>query len=192
MWFTLIPDILAANGEPLKPLTEWVLSNPLVREHTMSELWELCVRRDAYRAAYSKHWNSHHIDVLLCPVGPGPAPRHDTAKYWGYTAQWNLLDYPAAVFPTGLRATGTEPFDENFEAFGEDDQINHDACEYYKSDPPVKANQCLCGRQTGVLCGCTAKSPDCIEAVQRRTCHGRRDPRGPCSARCTVASIVAI
>ena len=67
------------------------------------------MRRDAYRTEYSKHWNSFRIDVLLCPVGPGPAPRHDTAKYWGYTAQWNLLDYPAAVFPTGLRATGNEP-----------------------------------------------------------------------------------
>ncbi|EPT05414.1 hypothetical protein FOMPIDRAFT_130741 [Fomitopsis schrenkii] len=132
-----VKNTLAANGEPLKPLTEWVLSNPLVREHTISELWELCVRRDAYRTAYLKHWNSFHIDVLLCPVGPGPAPRHDTAKYWGYTAQWNLLDYPAAVFPTGLRATGTEPFDGDFQSFGEDDQINHDAYrpEFFKGAP---------------------------------------------------------
>ncbi|KZT74233.1 amidase [Daedalea quercina L-15889] len=121
----------------LRPLTEWVLSNPLVREHTVNELWELCARRDKYRAAYLHHWNSFNIDVLLCPVGPGPAPRHDTAKYWGYTAQWNLLDYPAAVFPTGMRATGAEPVDEDFAAFGEDDQINHDAYkpEYFKGVP---------------------------------------------------------
>ncbi|KAI0736568.1 amidase signature domain-containing protein [Fomitopsis betulina] len=132
-----VKNILAANGEPMKPLTEWVLSYPSVREHTVTELWELCVRRDAYRTAYLNHWNSYHIDVLLCPVGPGPAPRHDTAKYWGYTAQWNLLDYPAAVFPTGLRATGTEPFDDDFQAWGEDDQINHDAYkpEFFKGAP---------------------------------------------------------
>jgi amidase len=38
-------------------------------------------------------------DVILCPVGPGVAPKQDEAKYWGYTAIWNCLDYPAAVFP---------------------------------------------------------------------------------------------
>ncbi|KZT74239.1 amidase [Daedalea quercina L-15889] len=132
-----VKRILAANGEPLKPLSEWILSSPLVRERTVNELWELCARRDAYRAAYLRHWNSFNIDALLCPVGPGPAPRHDTAKYWGYTAQWNLVDYPAAVFPTGMRATGAEPVDDDFQAFGEDDQINHDAYkpEYFKGAP---------------------------------------------------------
>ena len=84
--------------------------------------------------------------MLLCPVGPGPAPRHDTAKYWGYTAQWNLLDYPSAVFPTGLRVMGTEPLDEDFTAFGEDDQINHDACECYVSGLLVRADKAPCGR----------------------------------------------
>ncbi|RYP65168.1 hypothetical protein DL771_008446 [Monosporascus sp. 5C6A] len=38
------------------------------------------------------------VDVILCPVGPGLAPNMDAAKYWGYTSQWNLLDYPAIVF----------------------------------------------------------------------------------------------
>lgn len=39
------------------------------------------------------------VDVILCPVGPGVATRHNTAKYWGYTAVWNLLDYPVVSFP---------------------------------------------------------------------------------------------
>lgn len=39
------------------------------------------------------------VDVILCPVGPGAAPPVDNAKYWGYTSQWNLLDYPSLVFP---------------------------------------------------------------------------------------------
>lgn len=39
------------------------------------------------------------VDVILCPATPSPAPKIDTARYWGYTAQWNLLDYPAVVFP---------------------------------------------------------------------------------------------
>lgn len=68
--------------------------------------------REAYRTAYAAHWNSTStspvtptgeipgmVDVILCPVGPGPAPLLETARYWGYTAQWNILDYPAVVFP---------------------------------------------------------------------------------------------
>lgn len=39
------------------------------------------------------------VDVILCPVGPGPAPRLGTSKYWSYTSVWNLLDWPALVFP---------------------------------------------------------------------------------------------
>lgn len=39
------------------------------------------------------------VDVILCPAGPGVAPHFNTAKYWNYTSQWNLLDYPALVFP---------------------------------------------------------------------------------------------
>ena len=64
----------------------------------------------------SAHWHELGIDVLLTPVGPTPAPKLETAKYWNvsplilplalssrqYTSYWNLANYPAAVFPTGL------------------------------------------------------------------------------------------
>lgn len=39
------------------------------------------------------------MDVILCPYLPTPAPLLETTRYWGYTSIWNLLDYPAAVFP---------------------------------------------------------------------------------------------
>ena len=39
------------------------------------------------------------VDVILSPVGPGAAPKLGTSKWWGYTSQWNLLDYPSVVFP---------------------------------------------------------------------------------------------
>jgi amidase len=67
--------------------------------------------REQYRAAYAEHWNAtatnvsptgeleNMVDVILCPVGPSAAPKLDTAKYWGYTSQWNLLNYPGLVFP---------------------------------------------------------------------------------------------
>ena len=74
------------------------------------EYWQ--EEREVYRQEYADLWNSTAtsrnketgelegmVDVILCPVGPGVATRHNTAKYWAYTSQWNLLDYPALVFP---------------------------------------------------------------------------------------------
>ena len=37
--------------------------------------------------------------MILCPPSFGPAPPHEQSRYWGYTSNWNLLDYPGAVFP---------------------------------------------------------------------------------------------
>lgn len=79
--------------------------NPFVVHHTMASLWAANNERDAYRDAYNALWTTpsgHPVaDVILCPVGPSVAPRLDTARYWAYTATWNLLDYPAVVFPVG-------------------------------------------------------------------------------------------
>lgn len=68
--------------------------------------------REVYRKEYSYAWNATAtgqnkdtgaleglMDVILCPAGLGVAPSHNTTKYWGYTSYWNLLDYPAVVFP---------------------------------------------------------------------------------------------
>jgi amidase len=57
--------------------------------------------------AYLTNWLSHPTppDFLVCPAGPSAAPLHDTARYWGYTAIYNLLDYPACSFPTGIRCS---------------------------------------------------------------------------------------
>ncbi|OJA10028.1 hypothetical protein AZE42_08525 [Rhizopogon vesiculosus] len=88
----------------MHPLREWVISPPYVKDHDAAQVWKLHEKRDIYRREYSDHWWSQNVDVVLCPPFQGTASRHDTAKYWGYTAIWNLLDYPGAVFPTGLFA----------------------------------------------------------------------------------------
>ncbi|KAJ7903241.1 amidase signature domain-containing protein [Mycena leptocephala] len=94
----------ASTGERILPLTEWVITRPTVKDHTIHELWDLNLRREALRAEYLDHYSSQNVDVVLCPVGPGPAPPLGTSKYWGYTSIWNFVDYPAAAFPTGLYA----------------------------------------------------------------------------------------
>ncbi|ORY90707.1 amidase [Leucosporidium creatinivorum] len=119
--------------EPLDPLTQWLLAEagPPVRELSIHELWELNTRREAYRKGYQAHWFSQAIDVLLCPVAPYPAPPHGEAKWWAYTSQFNLVDYPAIAFPSGLTVDqeldAITPDDAAaYVPLSEDDQLVHD------------------------------------------------------------------
>ena len=111
------------------------------------------MQRDEYKAAYTRHWNSigtdlpgpdndestfgnvlpegaeeKMVDVILCPVGPGCAPLIDCARYWAYTTQWNILDYPALVFPTGLQCGPEDHIDAGYEPRNEKDKYNHELC----------------------------------------------------------------
>ncbi|KAH7909593.1 amidase signature domain-containing protein [Hygrophoropsis aurantiaca] len=95
--------LMKEGGENILPLSEWVTSPPYVKDHDALAMWALHDKRNRYRRAYSDHWRQQGCDVLLCPPFHGVASLHDTAKYWGYTAVWNLLDYPGVIFPTGLK-----------------------------------------------------------------------------------------
>lgn len=53
---------------------------------------------------YHRLMRERGVDFLLCPTYVGVAAELGTAQYWGYTSIWNILDQPAVVFPTGLKA----------------------------------------------------------------------------------------
>ncbi|TRM66855.1 amidase signature domain-containing protein [Schizophyllum amplum] len=139
----MVRDHAATSGEPLLPMTEWVLTRPQVKMHDIFQLWDMNMRRDTLRAEHLAHFNAQDVDFVLCPVGPGPAPAHHTAKYWGYTSSWNFLDYPAAVFPTGLKADPQVDLDAEYAkapALNELDAYNREC--YAK--PEVFKNAPLC------------------------------------------------
>jgi Asp-tRNA(Asn)/Glu-tRNA(Gln) amidotransferase A subunit family amidase len=130
---------LELSGEPVRPLTDFILTDNQYRvDHSIASLWEWTGKRDAYRDEYMHHWNSTatgpngegEVDVILCPVGPGAAPPLDCARYWGYTSQWNLLDYPAAVFPVSAIDPETDVKVEGYEPRNEEDRYNWELCEY--------------------------------------------------------------
>jgi amidase len=134
---------MAASGEPWRPLTKWIIKeNPCVNRLSMQELWYWQEEREAYRAEYARLWNDTAtgqngetgelegiVDVILCPVGPGVAPRHNTAKYWGYTSQWNLLDYPALVFPVSRVEAKIDKVEKDYKPMNDVDRDNWDLCE---------------------------------------------------------------
>ena len=140
-------DALEASGEPWRPLSEFIIKeNPHVKPHSVEDVWYWTGRRELYRRAYAKLWNETvtnsagegqpghgegMVDMILCPVGPGVAPEIDHARYWGYTAQWNLLDYPACIFPVGKVDKGIEVFgiENDYTHMNTQDETNYKACE---------------------------------------------------------------
>ncbi|KAK4165544.1 acetamidase [Cladorrhinum sp. PSN259] len=97
---------LAATGEPLLPLTQWIIKDAESDTDAGTEgVLAMRVARDTFRQKFVAHWNSQDVDVLLCPAFVGPACEHETAFYWNYTAFWNYVDYPGAVFPTPIKAS---------------------------------------------------------------------------------------
>jgi len=157
---------MQASSEPMRPLSNFILTdNPNAKARSLAEIWQLTCERDAYRAEYARHWNSvgtrlqgpgsgdgvsvlplggddvEMVDVVLCPVGPGCAPPLDCARYWGYSSQWNLLDFPAAVFPTGLRCGPEDLADGEYVPRNEQDRYNHELCKF---SPGQKGKKGVC------------------------------------------------
>jgi amidase len=116
-----------SSGEPWRPLSMWIIKdNPCVKKLSVGELAYWFEEREAYRKEYALHWKKYDIDALLCPVGPGVAPKHNTAKYWSYTSQWNLLDYPGLVFPVFKVEKDVDVWTGYEQILGELDQENRE------------------------------------------------------------------
>jgi Asp-tRNA(Asn)/Glu-tRNA(Gln) amidotransferase A subunit family amidase len=127
-------DAIDASGEPWRPLSTFILKEqPLVKNHTINEVWGLSAQREQYRKDYARVWNEtastgedgYPVDVVLCPVGPGAAPPLNHARYWGYTSQWNILDYPALVFPVTQVDQEKDLVEEGYEPMNEQDEWNY-------------------------------------------------------------------
>lgn len=140
------------SGEPWRPLSKFIIKeNPNVKKLTVEEVWHWTARREAYKSAYAGKWNETAtgtntsgelegmVDVILCPVGPGVAPPLDQAKYWGYTSQWNVLDYPALVFPVTKADSSLQQVFEHREFMSRKDAENFELWssgpEKYKGAP---------------------------------------------------------
>jgi amidase len=102
-----IRDECEASGEPILP----GLGEGASKHLTVWESWQMHKRRDAYRKTYLDAWNASAsktssgkpVDAIISPVAPFVAAVLTENDNLDYTSIWNLLDYPAVVFPTGLR-----------------------------------------------------------------------------------------
>ncbi len=135
--------MIAESGEPWRTLTTWMIKEkPCVKKLSPQKLYYWQEEREAYRKEYAKVWNETAtstgnndqlegmVDVLLCPASPGVAPKHNTARYWGYTSQWNLLDYPAVVFPVSKVEKKRDVPAKSFRPMTDIDEDHWKLCEY--------------------------------------------------------------
>lgn len=97
-----IRNQIEAGNEPWpKPLETF--SN--LKEVGTYDLWQLQRERNQIWKEWLDQWNAAEgLDGLLMATAPYIAARHLNYKHIGYTALFNLLDYSAAVFPSGVVA----------------------------------------------------------------------------------------
>jgi amidase len=69
------------------------------------------------------------VDFILSPAYIGVASQLATGKYWLYTAIWNILDQPAAIFPTGLKADpALDPVELDYTPRSKQDEEEYKNC----------------------------------------------------------------
>ncbi|KAF4633614.1 hypothetical protein G7Y89_g4506 [Cudoniella acicularis] len=134
-------DALKTSGEPCDPLLAWILRDqPGIEtlDHYGVRHWTM--EREIFRYEYLQEWNNTapEMDIILCPVGPLPAPPLGTSRYWGYTSIWNLLDYPGVVFPVTKVNQELDKKDDTYVPRNEMDKFYHDNYDVnQQKDAPV-------------------------------------------------------
>ncbi|ROW08723.1 hypothetical protein VPNG_06439 [Cytospora leucostoma] len=93
------------TGEPALPLTLHAFDFakksgkiPL----TVQTNWALNLEREKYRREHHALMRERGVDFILSPAYVGAGVLQGGAKYWNYTAIWNILDLPSTVLPSGL------------------------------------------------------------------------------------------
>lgn len=95
-------ELLYCSGEPILPMTKHYFNFGSGEPLSVHENHQLNCVRDATRLKIFQRVFPH-CDFILSPAYAGPPEVPEDAKYWGYTAFWNLVDYPNVVFPTSFQ-----------------------------------------------------------------------------------------
>ncbi|KAI1127626.1 amidase, partial [Nemania abortiva] len=90
---------LERTGEPLRPE---MAAYGEARELGGFEYWQLHLERSDFQKRYLDRWKKSGIDAILCPATPFASVEHGKFRHVGYTGVYNVLDYSALAFPTGL------------------------------------------------------------------------------------------
>lgn len=122
-------QVLGDSGEPVHRLTEFVMSG--ATKMSFDRYWKCNTEREALREEYHKLIKDRGVDVILCPPTNGSASLQGNNEYWFYTGLWNILDQPAAVFPTGLVVdVELDPVDREYTPLNDHDSREFKKCKH--------------------------------------------------------------
>ncbi|KAF1811872.1 amidase [Eremomyces bilateralis CBS 781.70] len=94
-----VRETLKGTGEPFR---EEMSAYEQAKEVGGYDMWQLHIQRNEIQKRYLDRWNNAGIDVLLLPTTPFATVKNGQFKHVGYTGVYNVLDYAATSFPTGL------------------------------------------------------------------------------------------
>lgn len=129
----------AKTGEKALPLTNHAFEFARKSGKTpisVFDNWKLNYEREKYRRDHAAVMKEHGVDFILCPAYVGAGVLQGGAKYWNYTAIWNILDLPSSVLPSGLKCVkDVDVRDEAYKTRGEQDEEEWKACKLTR--PPL-------------------------------------------------------
>ncbi|KAL5119791.1 hypothetical protein ACEQ8H_002397 [Pleosporales sp. CAS-2024a] len=101
-----VKNLLAPTQEPIRPeMKMYQDAEALVG----IDLWKLHLERSELQRQYLELWMSYgDLDAILAPTTPYASVPHSHFKYVGYTGVYNVVDYSAVSFPTGLTVDKTK------------------------------------------------------------------------------------
>jgi amidase len=68
------------------------------------DLWQIHLERNELCNSSIEAWATcEGLDGILSATTPFSTVEHGKYKHVGYTAIWNILDYPAVTFPSGFK-----------------------------------------------------------------------------------------
>ncbi|OAL21018.1 hypothetical protein AYO20_11442 [Fonsecaea nubica] len=126
-----IKATLARAGEEPIPSVAKFLAR--ARQLTVEELLQCATEQRQYQIEYLNHWRATSsqtstgkpIDALLTPSMASASFPHDYLPWWGYLAQWNLLDYPSVILPVS-HVQPSDAKDTTYQPVNELDQETYD------------------------------------------------------------------
>ncbi|KAI1434851.1 amidase [Xylaria sp. CBS 124048] len=179
---------MAKTGEPVRPEIAAFGAAP---EVSGSEYWALHLRRNELQKRYLDRWKKAGIDAILAPATPYSGVENGKFKYSeysgpraggefadgfffllvGYTGVYNLVDYSAIVFPTGMTVdSAVDVYSADAPApMSEADKVTRNDCTFSAPPPiPTRVLHYLLLTALGRQCGSGSRHAD-LPAVGRTT-----------------------
>ena len=120
-----VKKALEPVGEPWRPEMQGYAD---ASEMGVYDLWQTQKQRTALQKKYLDRWaECEGLDAILGPTSPYAVPKNGHFRDVSYTGVFNILDYSATSFPTGLHADKEQDvYAEDFQALGESDRVTRE------------------------------------------------------------------